>query len=332
MHEEVIFTSKSFDVKNMYTELPHDKIIEAVDWLLSEACSTKYGRRRVVHCRRTGRNGVEFQTSGGYTSITFAQLRAFVLFDLHNVFFTLGKTILHQIFGIPMGSPTSPALAIIVCARAEHIFMSSILDYRWFFASRYMDDIHLAMLRLAADSAAAERVEDTLNKFLSLYPSSLTLEQTSSGTVPFLETVVHYPSQPVSLSTAFSPSSTSLSFSLKYFLKNTSSLTMSPLKFSRLQHGSSFRSPSHVAGSLVGSFLRIRTFSSTPLLSFLASLEFLCELHTLSYNPRTVLKSLRILENRHPYFLWSLLKKVIASPDYHQTMSSLQSILPDVSY
>jgi hypothetical protein len=123
-----------------------------------------------------------------------------------------------------------------------------------------------------------------------------------------------------------------LSFSLKYFLKNTSSLTSCPLKFSRLQHGSSFRSQSHVAGSLVGSFLRIQTFSSTPLLSFLASLELLCELHVLSYNPRTILRSLCVLENRHPCFLWPLLKKVIVAPYYHETMSSLQSILPHVSY
>ena len=96
----------------MYTELPHDQIMNSIRWLIDQAKLTKLGRHNCIHIQKSGRNGVTFQRSGGSFAITFSQLLVFAEFDLKNVFFTLGKNILKQIIGIPMGSPLSPSLAI----------------------------------------------------------------------------------------------------------------------------------------------------------------------------------------------------------------------------
>ena len=127
------FMSQSFDVKNMYTELSNASIVTAIEWLLHESQLTRFGRHKRVHLALSGRRNVAFQRNGGFVHITYAQLITFVLFDLANVYFTLGTTILRQHNGIPMGSPISPALAIIVCAHAEHLFKQTISDFPNFF-------------------------------------------------------------------------------------------------------------------------------------------------------------------------------------------------------
>jgi hypothetical protein len=130
----------------MYTELPHDKIMEALTWLIDQTKLTKYGRHNRIHLQKTGRNGVSYQRSGGCFAITFQQLLLYAKFDLDNVYFTLGTAILKQIIGIPMGSPLSPALAIIICAYSEHKFLTSISTYKYLTAVRYMDDLHSCII------------------------------------------------------------------------------------------------------------------------------------------------------------------------------------------
>ena len=63
---------------------------------------------------------------------------------LQECFFTAGDSMMLQTTGIPMGAPTSPALAIAVCIRAEHLFIASIRDVQRPLAGvRYFDDLLL---------------------------------------------------------------------------------------------------------------------------------------------------------------------------------------------
>jgi len=267
---------------------------------------------------------VRYHRDGGDVTITFNQIRQFVLFDLENVFFTLGITILKQINGIPMGSPTSPALAITVCAHSEYVFHQSIMDFPRFFAVRYMDDVHATCVYRLSDIAERQRAQEIFIALESIYPSSLTLECTGEGSTDFLETSISYPSLPCSLSDLANPASNSArSFSTRHLVKNKNSLAQPALAFSRLQHSSSYRAQSQVRGALIGSFLRLPCQSSSTISAFASSLEFLAELHHLSYSPTLLSQTLRTLSFKHPNPLWPLLLSLLSLSSYSDIMSSL---------
>ena len=327
-HALLDFMSHSFDVKNMYTELPHTSIVNAIRWLLGEAQSTRYGRHRRVHCSRNGRLGVSFASSGGHVSLSFNQLLQFVLFDLENVFFTLGAILLKQINGIPMGSPTSPALAIIVCAHAEHTFLKSILDFPRFFAVRYMDDIHVTTVTATSDTRERQRAQRCFDELASIYPSSLTLEHTGSLSTDFLESLISYPTLPCSLTDLENPLSDSdHSFTTRYLIKNKSSLASPILKFSRLQHSTSYRRSSQMRGALIGTFLRLPRHSSSTSGAFLSALQLLCELHHLEYSPKTLMLTISKIARTHPDPLWPHLRTLLQTPSYINFISNLKLVI-----
>ena len=221
--------SLSYDVKNMYTELPHDKIMNSIRWRIEQTKLTKLGRHNRIHIQKTGRNVVTFQRSGGSFAITFAQLLVFAQFDLENVFFTLGKNILKQIIGIPMGSPLSPSLAIIICAYSEHKFLTSIHSFKYFTAVRYMDDVHACIIITPYSGEQKDKCLRIIDDMEKIYPETLTLEKTGEGSTDFLESTITYTKQDVSV---------------RYFSKNKETIQhklSSKLKFYRFQPISSFR-------------------------------------------------------------------------------------------
>ena len=223
-----------------------------------------------------------------------------------------------------MGSPTSPALAITVCAHAEQVFHKSILDFPRFFAVRYMDDLHATCVYRLADIAERQRVQEIFASLECIYPNSLTLECTGEGSTDFLETSISYPSLPCSLSDLANPFSDSAhSFSTRHLVKNKSSLAQPALSFSRLQHSSSYRAPSQVRGALIGSFLRLPRQSSSTTTAFSSSIEFLAELHHLSYSPKLLTQTLRTLSFKHPDPLWPLLLSLLSLSSYSDIMSLL---------
>jgi hypothetical protein len=328
-HCLITFMSRSFDVKNMYTELPHTSIIAAVEWLLDEARSTKYGRHQRVHCTLRDRRNVAFQRSGGHVSLTFAQIKSFVMFDLSNVFFALGNVVLRQHNGIPMGSPTSPSLAITVCAHAEHLFHASITDFPRFLAVRYMDDIHATATYRTLDIAERQRVHAIFDQLENIYPATLTLELTGTGSTDFLETSVSYPTLPTSITQLQDPTSDSAhSFSTRNLNKNRLSLNAPLRKFARLQHSLSYRHAQQVRGALTGTFLRLPRHSSSTTTAFLSSIELLAELHLLDFQPATLTRTLRKLSFCHPNPLWSHLLCLLSLRSYTTFISSFIRSLP----
>ena len=95
------------DVKNMYTELKHTTIMEAVDWIIGRYKSIT--RRTELTVRRTGKQGV---TSGRATNtassvtISLDKIRDIVKMDLENAIFSVGdperkSNIFRQILGVP---------------------------------------------------------------------------------------------------------------------------------------------------------------------------------------------------------------------------------------
>ena len=77
-------------------------------------------------------------------NLSYDELLEIVCFDLDNSFFTVGNYIGKQTCGIPMGSPLSPALAVIVCAYYENRIIETVKSWGWtntILGTRYMDDL-----------------------------------------------------------------------------------------------------------------------------------------------------------------------------------------------
>ncbi|GBG43979.1 hypothetical protein CBR_g77533, partial [Chara braunii] len=109
--------ARSFDIKDMFSLLPHQDILDAVDWILDFHTSKNHV---FVGVNTRGRGATFGQTTGydHWRRLDFGEIRKFVVFELTHTFRTALGVLLQQKVGIPMGKSTSPPLACIMCARA----------------------------------------------------------------------------------------------------------------------------------------------------------------------------------------------------------------------
>ena len=104
---------------------------------------------RAICIMRKGRGGVRWGRSYdacNATTMALDELYHIIQWDLDHEVFALGNMVLRQLFGIGMGAPTSPSLAILVCAHCEHEFFASVYDACHFTpqlvaGTRYIDDV-----------------------------------------------------------------------------------------------------------------------------------------------------------------------------------------------
>ena len=181
------------DVENMYTNLSHTSLHQAVDWIMNlaeEHLPMKHGmlvsmaRKPAFRPIYAKQNRTIRTKHFNHTALLSVEsIKEILKWDVNNVFFTLGNQILKQCQGIPMGSPCSPALAILVCSKAEHTFVIEKGE-EWvqqhFYASRYIDDLYVICNDPHFD------MEDIKH----IYPDPLTLKPENPGkekTVVFLD-------------------------------------------------------------------------------------------------------------------------------------------------
>jgi hypothetical protein len=127
----------------------------------------------------------------GWTNMDFDTLYMVINMDLENSMFTVGDVILRQLKGIPMGSPISPILAIMVCAYYESSFYKNCnSDERQRTEGvRYVDDIIVYGIynrKIVGDKDKTMRVMDS---FENCYHEDLILEEEKvvDGQCIFLE-------------------------------------------------------------------------------------------------------------------------------------------------
>lgn len=120
--------ARSGDVKNMFSELPHDVIKDALEWIFA-----KYKETTGTTCVTLGpgKSGAAFvgkKQRNHYTVMTTTTVRALLHFDLENCYYRVGERLVRQIFGVPMGSPPSPPSADLMCAYYEDPFQRGPLQ------------------------------------------------------------------------------------------------------------------------------------------------------------------------------------------------------------
>ncbi|GBG90203.1 hypothetical protein CBR_g50384 [Chara braunii] len=141
----------SFDIKEMFTSLPHQEIVRVTDWLLQQweargVFKMSLSRRgRVVILNRKS-------PGPGYVTVKFSQIRRMVSYELENTYIVCTKKILKQVVGIPMGENSSSSLACILCAKYEVDFINALgADQRLIHGVRLVDDVTIACVQLLAD-------------------------------------------------------------------------------------------------------------------------------------------------------------------------------------
>lgn len=133
----------AFDVKNMYTELAHHDVDNALYQFLHLVRSRLRALRFHLHKRRKRPNACVGASPGSrlFYSLPFHVLHKFVLWELDNNVFWAGNVLLKQRVGISMGGSCSPVLAQILCTWCEYTWLSSLgADARFVRGVRFMDD------------------------------------------------------------------------------------------------------------------------------------------------------------------------------------------------
>ena len=107
------------DKKNMFSELPHDTVLEALDWVFARFAEKNH--TDCVSLQRTGTQGV-FMGRSRMAGWLAMDVRLLLQFDIENCYYRVGDAVVKQVHGVPMGSPPSPAVASAVMQFFEHPF------------------------------------------------------------------------------------------------------------------------------------------------------------------------------------------------------------------
>ena len=138
---------KSFDFKKLYTNLPHDKVIDKVSGLIKLA----FQDREMAFINISDKFNASWSNKGsGKWAFSADQLTEMLTFLMDNIYVTCGNRIYRQVIGIPMGCDCAPNVADMflfayeydwVCTRTdmENDTEASILKH----CSRYIDDLNL---------------------------------------------------------------------------------------------------------------------------------------------------------------------------------------------
>ena len=295
------------DIKDMYTCLPHEDIIRAVEWSITKFSSKT--RRTSVNIKRygkaRGRTGPVYNTSSR-VEISCSTVAGYIRDALRSCFFTCGIYTLQQVVGIPMGSHVSPPLAIATCMYSEDLYMSSrAIIERPIAGLRYIDDILLMSLRriqctLEKQEEENAAVRSTFSEGLAIYPPQLRVLITATAQpLPFLETEVGWIGSRTLLT---------------YRNGNAAALAATgKQKIQRFRHGSSFATPQSLR-AVAQCMLRRTTFFNTTLGCNIESImQLLHEFNSLGYPHQLLCKAVhRLIRSDYSNAaLWELISMIM---------------------
>ena len=134
----------SFDFSTLYTNIPHDLLLDSISQLISEAYRIRGAKYLVVQS-----DGIAYWSDTVLTrehSITEDQLVKLIKFLVDNIYIQVGNKIFRQTIGIPMGTDCAPLLANLFLYY-EYKFMKEKLKHSSQIAKmfsntfQYIDDL-----------------------------------------------------------------------------------------------------------------------------------------------------------------------------------------------
>ena len=176
---------------------------------------------------------------------------------MDNSFFTVGNYIGKQTCGIPMGSPLSPALAVIVCAYYENRIIETVKSWGWtntILGTRYMDDL-LSFISHDGSDLSRLRAKYIGEMIKNGYHEQMILEcEDTSVPFKFLSTTVSAKSgEPISF---------------EFFSKNLESVSSRGVQdFLTFQHYGSISPPAQKMSVVISALHRI-CMNSTSIADF----------------------------------------------------------------
>ena len=311
------FLNYCADVKEMYTGLPHNCILRAVEFVL-ERCATTHrrGRRRCVSIERRKRGSIRFGRSdpslmSQFVTLTFADIKAICETDINTCYFTSLGTLLRQIVGVPMGSPGSPAFAICICMYYEHQFHASIYDltrftniekpHQLFRFMRYVDDVFGVVCWDSRDPSTLTFAKHIIRMLMNhtYHPNMLLKEEPSSGWFPFLEALINFPATG--------------DMRVQFHVKNYAPiLANGNPKLYTIQHHSSFMNRTQAINKVYGAIHRLRRTVLEPSLIVSNSLELCVVYHQQGYSAGIMASSFDKMAKRFPQEpLWAHIPNLI---------------------
>ncbi|GBG60807.1 hypothetical protein CBR_g12545 [Chara braunii] len=172
-YKDVQVLSDSYDIKDMFSRLPHATIVSVVDWFIWWFGSK--GLQGVfVSKRGKGTMFSKGKSVDGFQFINFGMIREFVLFELGGCFTVARRVILQQVVGIPMGKSTSPPLACMMCAKAKWDFFVTLGNDRRLVAKlRYVDDPSVFVAFDSRRPESRRKAEEIIESFEVCYNKAL---------------------------------------------------------------------------------------------------------------------------------------------------------------
>ncbi|GBG61078.1 hypothetical protein CBR_g18670 [Chara braunii] len=179
--KDTLTTSGGFNIKEMFTSLPHSTIMGALNWLLGEW--EKKGFLKITVCKRRKQVTLGRKAYGkGYVKFSFTYIRSFISFKLQHTYTKCRGKMLKQVIGVPMGKNSSPPLTCILCAKYEESFLRSLgSDRKLVHGVSFMDDAMLAVVCNRRKESSVGMAREILRKFGSCYGKKLSLVCTDDG-------------------------------------------------------------------------------------------------------------------------------------------------------
>lgn len=295
---------RAYDIKNFYTNLSHSEIRAAYKWLVSSVRSSnrrcKYiyvPRDRNELCRYDNRAG---RFCNDFYCLDLDLIYEVINVDLDNAVFNVGDISLKQTKGIPMGSPLSPVLSILVAAYYEsRFFRSCSLDDRSRIEGiRYVDDIIALGIYDSDCRSDRMRTKLVMDQFENhCYHDDLVLEKETvvDNSCIFLEADMKIHVDYVEM---------------KHKNVNWSSLvSYSRQKIRRYVHWYSHTSGKHKRAVIIGTMKRIAVHSSSVNFIMESMMKLFFELRVLEYPWNFIRKVIDRLCNSNA-FPWMKIKNV----------------------
>ena len=265
----------TFDFSTLYTKIPHQKLIKELSEMIDFVFD--YGRSSVIAISKFGK--VYWCEKKPKSSVSFSRnsLKTAVKYLIENCYFTVGKVVMRQAIGIPMGIDPAPFWANLFLYQYEQRYMTDLIERdkvaaRHFHSTRrFIDD-----LCALNDGGLLERV------YRDIYPEELELKKEHSG---------HH--------------GTFLNLDItikenKFIYKLYDKRDDFPFSIVRMPFMDSNIPESVFYSSLIGEFLRIAR-STLLLRDFIEKASTLCKrMITQGAHPKNMKMSLKKIRTRHP--------------------------------